>query len=483
MLDSLVDAGRAGVDMLCADGYYRRVFPILAAYVADYPEQSLVTCCKQGWCPKCKKDSEEIGDLTPAAQLGSLLRDPEETAEILEKEGKGETTSEFDRQGLRPLFKPFWADLPHADIFAAITPDILHQLHKGVFKDHLLQWCLAVAGDEIDKRYVAQISHPGLRHFSAGISHIKQSTGAEHKQMEKVFGCILPGAVQPRVVHAAIALLDFIYYAQLRSHTTRTLAQLRNALERFHKYKDVFVELGIREHFNIPKIHSMEHYVWMIEELGTADGYNTEGPERLHIDFAKNAYRASNRKEYLRQMTTWLARQEAIQTFSAYLLWAHGEKSSDRGEDDEDTEEVGPTADEEDIESTIVSRLADVMLTTGGNRVVAKKSPHLNIKVVDIVAKHEASQFVPAVNQYLKDNKIRATVSDLDVFDLYNGMSVELPDLPSVGRPTERRQKIRTTAATTARPGHNAVPAHLDTVLVETEEGNDVTENTGLKGE
>ena len=34
-------------------------------------------------------------------------------------------------------------------------------------------------------------------------------------------------------------------------------------------------------------------------------GYNTESPERLHIDFAKEAYQASNKKDYVQQMHIW----------------------------------------------------------------------------------------------------------------------------------------------------------------------------------
>ncbi|THU77979.1 hypothetical protein K435DRAFT_877154 [Dendrothele bispora CBS 962.96] len=38
--------------------------------------------------------------------------------------------------------------------------------------------------------------------------------------------------------------------------------------------------------------------------------YNTETTERLHIDFAKDAYRASNHKDEYAQMTLWLERRE-----------------------------------------------------------------------------------------------------------------------------------------------------------------------------
>ncbi|KAG2353208.1 hypothetical protein BDR07DRAFT_1383378 [Suillus spraguei] len=68
-------------------------------------------------------------------------------------------------------------------------------------------------------------------------------------------------------------------------------------------------------------MHSMEQYVASIKSRGSADGFNTEFPEQLHIDFAKNAYRATNKKDYVGQMTKWLARQEAVDQFVAYLDW------------------------------------------------------------------------------------------------------------------------------------------------------------------
>ena len=35
----------------CGDGHYRKIFYGLGPYIADYPEQALVCCIVQGWCP------------------------------------------------------------------------------------------------------------------------------------------------------------------------------------------------------------------------------------------------------------------------------------------------------------------------------------------------------------------------------------------------------------------------------------------------
>lgn len=101
---------------------------------------------------------------------------------------------------------------------------------------------------------------------------------------------MISGAVDNQVLAAVHGVLDFIYYTQYQMHTDTTLARMQDALASFHANKNIFVDLGMREHFNIPKIHSMLHYVEAIHQCGSANGFNTELPERLHIDFAKRAY-------------------------------------------------------------------------------------------------------------------------------------------------------------------------------------------------
>lgn len=124
---------------------------------------------------------------------------------------------------------------------------------------------------------------------------------------------------------------------------------METAWNAFHVNKNAFAKLGVRTSFNIPKLHSMSHYVRSIRLMGSADGYNTEATERMHIDFAKLGYRASNKKQYIKQMTVWLERQEAVHRFEEYLAWLHPQlaRSDAFADDESDHEAVDDEGDRE----------------------------------------------------------------------------------------------------------------------------------------
>ncbi|EIW85319.1 hypothetical protein CONPUDRAFT_26478, partial [Coniophora puteana RWD-64-598 SS2] len=58
ILESLRDAGTHGITITCADRVIHQIYPILAAYVANHPEQCLIACCKENCCPKCIVDCD-----------------------------------------------------------------------------------------------------------------------------------------------------------------------------------------------------------------------------------------------------------------------------------------------------------------------------------------------------------------------------------------------------------------------------------------
>ncbi|KAG2124481.1 hypothetical protein BD769DRAFT_1358804, partial [Suillus cothurnatus] len=98
-----------------------------------------------------------------------------------------------------------------------------------------------------------------------------------------------------------------------------SLNGLESALAIFHTNKDVLQELNIHEHFNIPKLHQLSYYVQSILLFGATDGFNSKLPEQLHIDFAKEAYHASNKRDYEEQMALWLQHQEAVFLHGSYF--------------------------------------------------------------------------------------------------------------------------------------------------------------------
>ncbi|KAJ7488720.1 hypothetical protein B0H11DRAFT_1694980, partial [Mycena galericulata] len=129
------------------------------------------------------------------------------------------------------------------------------------------------------------------------------------------------GQSSSKLVAAVWGLLDFVYLTQYPMHTSETLSHLGNTLNRFHDHKSIFVDLGVREDFNLPKLHSCHHYIMYIKLFGTTDNYNTEYTERLHIDLAKDAYRSTNFKDEFPQMTLWLERKEKIYRHEKYIQW------------------------------------------------------------------------------------------------------------------------------------------------------------------
>ncbi|KAJ7716992.1 hypothetical protein B0H16DRAFT_1898115 [Mycena metata] len=483
LLASVVEAGKTGTKMVCADNLVRDVWPIFAAYVADYPEQCLVACCKENRCPLCTVSPDERGDHLPHDK-----RDQMETLFLMARQQDGEKDTAFEKEGIRAVYPPFWMDLPHSDIFQAFTPDLLHQLHKGVFKDHLVKWCTEIIGKGVvDERFRQMPDHPGLRHFKNGISSVSQWTGTEHKEMEKVFLGLAAAGADAEMVQAVRALMDFAYLASLQSHTTTTLLALRTALDDFHTHKNIFIKLGGRkENFNIPKMHSLEHYDPAFQLFGSADGFNTESPERLHIDYAKNAYRASNRKDYIIQMTLWLQRQEAVARFTAFREWY---KST-----------LSPTAPLTQLPNTLpiahaapsasaAPAVDDADTLIHHTYSIAKRPPAATRRVVasHIISKegHNAIRFLPALSHFLLTQlNVDYTPYHFDVFPTWKRLKFTLPNIPEVGS-RHSTNLVRATAPVLS-PGegrYRAVePAYHDFALVKTAEANAFTDGTALHG-
>ncbi|KAF5380310.1 hypothetical protein D9757_007981 [Collybiopsis confluens] len=333
-----------GVEMTGGDGDVRRVYPILAVYVADYPEQCLVTCTKYGTCPKCQRKATEL-ELTEQG----LPRKQFWTCDIIEQ---ARSTP------------------GNKNVHAACMKKDVAGLFQGVLK-HLTQWVQELIGEEkLDERIRSLPPAYGVRHFKKGISVLTQVSGPERKHICRVLLACLIGCIDPRGITACRSLLHFINLAQYPSHDDATLGYMQDELDTWHKYRSYFVHEGVRHDFNIPKFHSLLHYIDSIRWLGSTDNYNTEMFERLHIDFAKEGWRASNKRDHFPQMIKWLNRQEQVASYDFYRSWLDNEAHGlvEEGEPDEQvTEGDDGNSGEEEVVITNAGRGDTVLTELGPN--------------------------------------------------------------------------------------------------------------------
>ncbi|KAF9072136.1 hypothetical protein BDP27DRAFT_1218026 [Rhodocollybia butyracea] len=274
--------------------------------------------------------------------------------------------------------EPFWKDFPLTDIHDCITPDILHQCYQGVFK-HLLKWVQEIVGEnELDERFQVLPPTCGVRHFKKGIADFSQVTvGTEHKHIARILLASLTGKVDQRGIVACKALLNFIHLAQYPSHDEDTLGYMDLELNVWHKNKAYFVEQQTtKDQINIPKFHSLLHYVNSIKWLGTTDNYNTEAFERFHIDMAKEAWDASgfqDKKKYCHLIF--------IETGLILLI---------------------PNSDQRAATATPASTSNANTKTLLQTNIRIAKHPHETKKSLNAIANsHNAPGFIPALKLYI----------------------------------------------------------------------------------
>lgn len=366
ILEPLKTASVIGVEMRCADGGVRRVYPIVAAHIGDWPEQCLVSCSQNSRCPICVVSWKERGSGKP-----DRLQTKHKTLELL-RDDKKRYAKQRKKAGLRETW-PFWGDMPWINGAATIMPDLLHQMHKGVVKSHIVKWWTRILGtDELDQRFSAMPRYAGLRHFRNGITTFTQWTGTESKMVARVLLPLVAGSKPSDAVGATRVIVDFLYRSRAPQLDEDDIANMEADLSDFHDYKEIFRQQNVLNTKHgwkgIPKIHMLIHYVHCTREMGTPDGYNTEGPERLHKDYVKFFYPFTSRVNAEPQLIVHLQRQEAWGILRSELERA-GVISARKIRVRPEAEEVESTyedADDSDEEPDIPDESMEVDSVEGG---------------------------------------------------------------------------------------------------------------------
>jgi hypothetical protein len=105
------------------------------------------------------------------------------------------------------------------------------------------------------------------------------------------------------MVQTMRAFLDFCYLARRDVHDTQSLAALDDALQRFHQHHEIFRTSGVHlDGFNLPRQHSLVHYIKLIRAFGAPNGLCSSITESKHIKAVKEPWLHSSRFEALSQM-------------------------------------------------------------------------------------------------------------------------------------------------------------------------------------
>ncbi|CAE6421957.1 unnamed protein product [Rhizoctonia solani] len=486
ILEPLRKAARNGEEMLCSDGWIRRVHPILATHLGDWPEMCLFGTCRKTGCPLCTAEDNMIEVFEPAARLRTKL----EVLSAFRLAHGGYADMQGDLL-LRPTW-PYWGLHPWASGPGMIVPDILHQLWKGVFLDQICPWWTKLIGTpEMDQRFACVPQYPSLQHFGSGLSVITQWSGNEARAVAKVFLGIIAGDTPEMGVEAARAVLDFTFRARQPQLDEDDLNCLDSDVRVFHATREIFItrQVYTGEDFNnFSKMHMMGHYAHQIREWGAPDGYNTEGPERLHIDYVKTPYHTTSGVNPEPQMTKHLQRIEALGIRRAELerdgtikprkrRYRPDDDADGLSDDSEDELEIAQlrgtaTVDAQDNEQGALPRAREQEAYQPKPEVAIAREPTSPIvPVAAIIEDYGATGFLQALRLYfqIKHVDLAYIITQEPTFGVYHKFALIHPPLPFSPLGGSRRELVR---ACPARYGDHGIvkrAAFFDTVLIESD--------------
>jgi len=240
-----------------ADGFQRQYYPLLAAWVWDYPEHVMIAQVSYGSYPMCEIPKGALMGHSTIRPLDHP-RDQDVYSELLDEP----IIDVLHSLGVHPIRNLFW-QYPLCNVYRLWQPDELHQLLLGLVKD-LLHWVLKYlkarnVKDQFDNGFTSGPQYPGLQRFPEPFDSIKSSSW----QGKKIWGIIRTLAVNcasildsskddgktlaetasnEMVMGAVWALCEFFLLVRQQNHSDLSLTALDVARTQFYKKKGAIRE-------------------------------------------------------------------------------------------------------------------------------------------------------------------------------------------------------------------------------------------------
>lgn len=325
ILEPLKLAARIGVMMADPLGWLRWCFTPLAAQIVDTPESTAIAGVLKSRSSVTMASEKQFGDpfrhqpRTAARTITTL----NEIGQLVHPENVESYFNQAKERGYNGVHSLFWIDWPLSCPSKFLTTEPLHHWHKA-FWDHDVKWCINIVGaGEIDFRFSVLHVLTAYRHFDAGISHVKQVTGREHREIQRHIVGVIIGAVPKDVLVAIRALMDFRYLGQSLQIDERTCDLIDKALLEFHGRKDSIIKAGGRrgkhgiiKDWHIPKLEFKQSVTANIRENGVPMQWSADVTERAHITVVKDPVERGNNRGHEAQICRYLDREEKRRMFN-----------------------------------------------------------------------------------------------------------------------------------------------------------------------
>lgn len=319
-------AAQLGYMMADPHGFNHMCYTSLAVYIADTPEAAMLSGVAGLTSHMTMADYTQFGDpfrheprtgSTTLAQIDSL------TSMVDPWDLRAYHKIALSRFRLNTVHQPFWRDWALSDPTHFLPPEPLHHWHK-MFWDHDVQWCIRLLGEaEINFRFNILQPRTGFRHFEEGIAGLKQSTGREHRDIQRYIVSIITGIAPRSFIIAIRSLMDFRYLSQSKVLDSLTLTRITAALQEFHDHKHAILDARVRvgskknviNNWQIPKLEMMQSVAASTRLIGPLIQWSADATEHCNITEIKVPARASNNKSYDTQICRHLDRSEKCRVF------------------------------------------------------------------------------------------------------------------------------------------------------------------------